>query len=89
MLDLAQVEGFEWDEGNSRKSVEKHDVSQIEAEQVFFNDPLLIIEDEPQFLREQIACSGTDRCRTTAPYKLHAAWRRQANQGYFGTRYAP
>lgn len=45
MLDLAQVEGFEWDEGNSRKSVEKHDVSQIEAEQVFFNDPLLILED--------------------------------------------
>jgi uncharacterized DUF497 family protein len=32
-------------EGNSRKSVEKHDVSQIEAEQIFFNDPLLIIED--------------------------------------------
>jgi uncharacterized protein len=25
--------------------VEKHDVSQPEAEQVFFNDPLLIIED--------------------------------------------
>jgi len=45
MLDLAQIEGFEWDEGNSRKSVEKHDVGQIEAEQVFFNDPLLIIED--------------------------------------------
>jgi uncharacterized protein len=45
MLDPSQIEGFEWDEGNSRKSVEKHDVSQIEAEQVFFNDPLLIIED--------------------------------------------
>jgi uncharacterized protein len=45
MLDLSQIEGFEWDEGNSRKSVEKHDVSQGEAEQVFFNDPLLIIED--------------------------------------------
>ena len=45
MLDLSQVEGFEWDEGNSRKSVEKHDVSQVEAEQVFFNEPLLIVED--------------------------------------------
>ena len=45
MLDLAQVEGFDWDEGNSRKSVEKHDVSQAEAEQIFFNDPLLIVED--------------------------------------------
>ncbi|MGC2079497.1 MAG: BrnT family toxin [Xanthobacteraceae bacterium] len=45
MLDLAQIEGFEWDQGNSRKSIEKHDVSQAEAEQVFFNEPLLIVED--------------------------------------------
>ena len=44
-VDLSQVEGFEWDQGNSRKSVEKHDVSQAEAEQVFFNEPLLIVED--------------------------------------------
>ena len=45
MPDLSQIEGFEWDEGNSRKRVEKHDVSQAEAEQVFFNEPLLIVED--------------------------------------------
>jgi uncharacterized DUF497 family protein len=45
MIDLSQIEGFEWDEGNSRKTVEKHDVSQAEAEQVFFNEPLLIVED--------------------------------------------
>jgi uncharacterized DUF497 family protein len=44
-LDISQIEGFEWDEGNSRKSLEKHDVSQAEAEQVFFNEPLLIVED--------------------------------------------
>jgi uncharacterized protein len=35
--DLSQIEGFEWDEGNA--------VSQAEAEQVFFNEPLLIVED--------------------------------------------
>ena len=45
VLDLSQIEGFEWDEGNARKSLEKHDVSQIEPEQVFFNDPLLVIQD--------------------------------------------
>ena len=45
MFDLSQIEGFKWDEGNSRKNVEKHDVSQAEAEQVFFNEPLLIVED--------------------------------------------
>jgi uncharacterized DUF497 family protein len=45
MLNLSRIEGFDWDEGNSRKSIEKHDVSQAEAEQIFFNDPLLIVED--------------------------------------------
>ena len=45
MPDLLQIEGFEWDEGNSRKSIDKHAVSQTEAEQVFFNEPLLIVED--------------------------------------------
>ena len=45
MRDLSQIEGFDWDEGNGRKSVEKHDVSQAEAEQIFFNNPLLIVED--------------------------------------------
>jgi uncharacterized protein len=45
MLDISKIEGFEWDEGNSRKSIDKHAVSQAEAEQVFFNEPLLIVED--------------------------------------------
>lgn len=45
MINWAQVTGFDWDEGNSRKSVEKHGVSQSEAEAIFFNDPLLVLED--------------------------------------------
>lgn len=45
MLDLDQVEGFEWDEGNERKSQEKHSVSQGEAEQVFFSAPLFLLKD--------------------------------------------
>jgi hypothetical protein len=52
MLGLSRIEGFDWDEGNSRKSVEKHDVSQAEAEQIFFNDPLLIVEDIGHSIRE-------------------------------------
>ena len=39
-----KITGFDWDEGNDRKN-EKHDVSTAEAEQVFFNAPLLILED--------------------------------------------
>ena len=52
MLDLSRIEGFDWDQGNARKSVEKHDVGQGEAEQVFFNDPLLVVEDASHSVRE-------------------------------------
>jgi uncharacterized protein len=45
MIDWAPVEGFDWDDGNSRKNADKHDVSQAEAEQLFFNEPLLVVED--------------------------------------------
>jgi len=45
MIDWAQVTGFDWDEGNARKNAEKHGVSQSEAEEVFFNEPLLVLED--------------------------------------------
>jgi uncharacterized protein len=45
MIDLDQISGFDWDGGNGRKSAEKHDVSQAEAESVFFNDPLIVVED--------------------------------------------
>jgi uncharacterized DUF497 family protein len=44
MIDLAAVIGFEWDEGNARKN-ERHGVSMAEAEQVFFNSPLLLLPD--------------------------------------------
>lgn len=45
MVDWAHVQGFDWDEGNSRKSVRKHGVGQGEAEQIFFNTPLLVAPD--------------------------------------------
>lgn len=45
MIDWTRIKGFDWDAGNGRKSTEKHAVSQAEAEQTFFNQPLLILED--------------------------------------------
>ena len=54
MIDLSKIIGFEWDEGNARKN-EYHGVSMAEAEQVFFNAPLLVLPDarhnesEPRF----------------------------------------
>lgn len=54
MIDLNLISGFDWDSGNARKN-EKHGVTAAEAEQVFFNQPLLLLEDmkhsqdEPRF----------------------------------------
>jgi uncharacterized DUF497 family protein len=45
MLDLAHIQGFQWDEGNGRKSADKHRVSQSEAEETFSNEPLLVDSD--------------------------------------------
>jgi uncharacterized DUF497 family protein len=45
MVDWEQIAGFDWDAGNARKSIDKHDVSQAEAEQIFFNDPLITVLD--------------------------------------------
>jgi len=65
MIDWDRIEGFDWDDGNARKSVEKHQVSQGEAEQIFFNDPLLISEDVGHSAREprQHALGQTDAGR--------------------------
>ena len=52
MIDWSKITGFDWDAGNERKSEEKHGVSKVEAEQVFFNKPLLMVEDEKHSKRE-------------------------------------
>jgi uncharacterized DUF497 family protein len=44
MIDLTKISSFDWDEGNTRKN-EKHGVSMAEAEQIFFNEPLLLLAD--------------------------------------------
>ena len=44
MINLSAIVGFEWDAGNERKN-EKHGVSTAEAEQIFFNAPLLLLDD--------------------------------------------
>ena len=44
MIDLAKITGFDWDDGNARKN-ERHGVSSAECEQVFFNAPLLLLDD--------------------------------------------
>jgi uncharacterized DUF497 family protein len=52
MINLASIVGFEWDAGNARKN-DKHGVSMAEAEQVFFNAPLLLLDDVAHSQSEQ------------------------------------
>ncbi len=65
MVDWKQVTGFEWDAGNERKNAEKHHVSRFEAEQVFFNAPLLILDDAKHSQHEERyhALGKTDNAR--------------------------
>ena len=51
MIDLSLVTGFDWDSGNARKN-EAHGVSAAEAEEVFFNQPLLLLEDHAHSIEE-------------------------------------
>jgi uncharacterized protein len=52
MTGLSDIRGFDWDAGNSRKSADKHGVSQPEAEQLFFNAPLLLLPDQKHSQKE-------------------------------------
>ena len=55
MIDLPDVNGFDWDEGNQLKNWIKHEVSASECEEVFFNLPLMLAndpkhsQDEPRY----------------------------------------
>jgi len=45
IVSLPEFEGFDWDEGNIEKNWIAHKVSPQEAEQVFFNTPLITADD--------------------------------------------
>ena len=62
---IYNCEGFEWDEGNSDKNWDLHQVTDGECEQVFFNLPLIIAPDSKHSQQEQriFALGRTDADR--------------------------
>ncbi len=50
---FSQLDGFEWDDGNHHKNRLKHNVSAEECEEIFFNEPLIILEDHKHSQEEQ------------------------------------
>ena len=65
MMDFDSLVGFEWDAGNSRKNEVKHSVTPSEAEEVFFNHPLLIRSDDQhsESERRYMALGKTNQAR--------------------------
>ncbi len=52
MIDFGRIEGFDWDGGNHRKSLEKHDIGAAEAEQAFADPAILVVSDPVHSLAE-------------------------------------
>lgn len=62
---IDNIEEFDWDDGNITKNWVKHHVSAKEAEEVFFNTPLLLAVDQKHSSVENryIAFGMTDENR--------------------------
>jgi len=50
---LTGCTGFQWDKDNIEKNWLKHKVSPIESEQIFFNEPLIILDDPKHTISEK------------------------------------
>ena len=44
-LNIENIVGFDWDDGNIYKNEKKHGLKWQLIEEVFFNEPLLLLED--------------------------------------------
>ncbi|MBI5465544.1 BrnT family toxin [Candidatus Gottesmanbacteria bacterium] len=67
IIDLTKIRllGFDWDKGNIDKNWLKHKISGEEAEEIFYNEPLLIFEDLKHSEKEKrfVAYGITDQGR--------------------------
>ena len=50
-IDLSEIQGFDWDQGNLDKNEKKHGVTWSECEEIFNNKPLVIV---PDFLHSDV-----------------------------------
>ena len=56
-LDIRNCVEFDWDNGNITKNESKHNLKANEIEELFFNEPILIVEDTKH---------SVDECRCNA-----------------------
>jgi len=48
-----QFSGFQWDRGNIDKNLIKHNIEKWECEQIFFNRPLIVLDDPKHSVAEK------------------------------------
>ena len=75
MISIAEVEGFDWDDGNALKSLLKHTVSKQEAEEVFLNEPLLLEDGKHSEIERRLHAFG----ETHSGQLLHVSFSLRAN----------
>lgn len=88
MVDLTRFSGFEWDKGNIDKSFQKHGITAREAEELFLDENVLLVEDVKHSQREErkIAIGKNARQKllfaafTVRKYKIRIISVRVANQ---------
>ena len=66
--EFENIVGFQWDEGNAGKNRITHKVENWECEQIFFNEPLLVLDDPKHSAAEKrsAAFGRTDAGRLLA-----------------------
>jgi uncharacterized DUF497 family protein len=78
MLDLSAIEGFDRDDGHAHKNLDKHGVTQPEAEQVFAGEVLLaedVVHSQAE-TRFQTLGETADRRRLHVTFTLRGNGRR-------------
>ena len=65
IISMPEFEGFDWDQGNIEKNWLSHAVTPQEIEQVFFNAPLIVADDEKHSKKEKrfLVLGQTDKGR--------------------------
>lgn len=53
MLDLGKIKEFVWDKGNLDKSYQKHGIAPKEAEEIFLDENVLLVEDVKHSQKEK------------------------------------
>ena len=90
MIDFDQIAALTGTMATAARASDKHDVSQAEAESIFFNDPLIVAEDAKHSSRERrFNALG----KTAQGRLLHVTFTLRENgtllRRDFGARHAP